>query len=101
MNVSQAIAVLEFEWSLGGYLGQLRTGSFDPEGHARLRDLLNRIQVQKGNEINRRLVALTWMIPLFMFWQQDRVLEEGGSLPEYQSAIAEIEECIQRLLGTP
>lgn len=51
--------------------------------------------------ISRRLVSLLWYIPLFMYWQLERVEESGGDQVAYKRAITIATNEIERILGTP
>ena len=104
METQSAILDLEREWERAdGFFGRLRDGVFDPTGLERLvRILLDVRQVTtESGSLDRRLVSLTWYIPLFMNWQRDRVQEQGGSVTDLDAAINRVEGMLEEILGVP
>jgi hypothetical protein len=94
------IAALDVEWDTAGFFGQLRLGRFDPAGVQRVRKLLLSIP-NEGEQLPRRLVALTWGIPAFMGWQRDLVARAGGPLGEFDTAAATFQSLLEQVLGAP
>ena len=86
-----------------GFLGQLRQGHFDALGLERFLRLLQSIDFGETTLVNRRLVALLWMIPTLMTWQLERVAEHGGNIQALRGAIAQVQELLQSpsVLGIP
>lgn len=100
----QLIEDLEKEWDRDeGFFGQLRSGIFDPGGVDRVLELLHATSstVDESDVINRRIVSLTWFIPRFMSWQQERVAEQGGNVADLNAAINAIESVLYKILGVP
>lgn len=98
------MARLEAEYDLElGFLGKLRQGDFDPMGLARLLQLLREIDFGSATQIERRMVALLWMIPAIMRWQRERVREKGGDLARLEQGITQVETLLQSsaVLGFP
>lgn len=78
-DTRRLISHLEAECDLDdGFLGRLRQGQFDSTGLDRLLRLLHSINFGEATELNRRVVALLWMILTLMMWQLERVTERGG-----------------------
>lgn len=102
MDIQTAIKALESEWEMEvGFLGLLREGILDKEGFCRFESTLNSIDLGAEPYIDRRIVSLIWMIPLFMSWQWDRVAERGNDMEELQNYTARVEGIVERLLGLP
>lgn len=101
MNLEDLITELEQEWDLEtGFLGVLRYGQFHLDKLERLVSCLERIPPFE-EFVPRRLVSLTWYIPLFMIWQKERVIEENGDFPALDSAIDRVTNLLEEKLGTP
>ena len=95
---------LEAEYDLDhGFLGQLREGQFDPMGLDRLLHLLESIDFGEATLINRRVVAVLWMIPTLMTWQLERVAEQGGDVEALRRGINRVQEILASpsVLGMP
>ena len=102
MDMQAVIQKLENEWEKPtGFLGGLREGVFDPEGLNRLVDILQSVDLEGIAQLDRRFVALTWYIPLFMIWQRDRVREQGGSVQDLDKAINGLLTLLHGVLGVP
>jgi hypothetical protein len=103
MNDSQEhIDALEAEYDRDtGFLGRLRRGEFDPKGLERLDALVRSIYLGDGPLIQRRLVALLWMIPSIMSWQIERVAERGGDVEALRQGVDRVESAVQGVLGIP
>jgi hypothetical protein len=86
-----------------GFLGQLRQGHFDALGVERFLCLLQSINFGEAALVNRRVVALLWMIPTLMTWQIERVAEQGGNLETLRHTIEHVQELLQSpsVLGIP
>jgi hypothetical protein len=100
MPSADLTTALDVEWDTAGFFGQLRMGRFDPAGAQRVKKLLLAIPGE-GNQLPRRLVALTWGIPSFMGWQRDLVARAGGPLPEFDTAAATFQSILEQALGVP
>lgn len=102
-DVAELIKALEAEYNLdNGFLGQLRQGFFDASGLDRLIAILASIEPTNESTIDRRLVALLWMIPTLMSWQVPRVADRGGNVVQLQHGIDKVEEILMNsVLGTP
>lgn len=86
---------LEAEYDLDhGFLGQLRQGQFDPMGLDRLLRLVRSIDFGEATLLNRRMVALLWMIPTIMTWQLERVAEQGGDIEALRRGINQVQEIL-------
>lgn len=102
MSIESLISDLEREWDFEeGFLGRLRRGNFVPADFERLSGLLDRIETQRGAEVNRRMVSLLWYMPLFMQWQRERVRAAGGDLINFEKAVNYVQSSIERILGIP
>ena len=102
MTTFEIIEALEQEWSReGGFLGLLRDGKFSDEGLDRFLNLLDGIDFSDKELIELRLVSLTWYIPSFMGWQRERLLKNGIETSKLNSAITEVENRLETILGVP
>lgn len=100
MSAFEIIPKLEKEWDQNGFLGALRSGNFQTERYKQFINLLQNIEAE--NElIDKRLVALTWYIPLFMNWQKERVLEKGGDIELLDTVINQVTTLLEEKLGVP
>lgn len=96
------ISRLEYEWSQdGGFLGLLRTGKFCDDGLTRLLSILKKENFPDTEQIDKRIVALTWYIPTFMRWQSERLQENGVAISKLEFAISAIESSLEDVLGLP
>lgn len=87
------VSRLEAEYDLDhGFLGRLRQGWFDPAGLDRLLTLLHSINFGETTLLNRRIVALLWMMPTLMTWQLERVAEQGGDIDALRRGIDQVRE---------
>jgi len=101
-DIQQINQRLEAEWDLStGFLGRLREGHYDPTGFLRYEQLLRSIRLDEEKPLDRRFVALTWYVPMFMSWQRKRIQEVTGSTKELAIAITRVENLITELLGAP
>jgi hypothetical protein len=102
MDTNEIISKLESEWEApDGLFYQLRyKGIFDVEKHEKYVKLLRSIEIN-GEQINRRLVSLLWILPLFLSWQKERVLAQKGDVRLFQNAINEIVSIVTEKLGVP
>ena len=104
MDLTSATTQLDEEWELEtGFFGCLRRGEFHSERAEEVIRILRTIASDLGESqtINRKLVSLTWSIPLFMTWQRVRVLEQGGDLVALDHFNNTIEGLLYQVLGTP
>jgi hypothetical protein len=95
---------LEAEYDLDhGFLGQLRQGQFDPMGLDRLLRLVRSLDFGEATLLNRRMVAVLWMIPTLMTWQLERVAEQGGDIEALRRGIDQVQEILASpsVLGMP
>lgn len=102
MNISTAISLIEAEWEQPfGFLARLRTGQFDPEGYERLMNTLRSVRLEDSHYLERRFVAVTWSIPLYVYWQMAFVQEKSGQGKETEQAYYELLHLLDDLLGIP
>ena len=102
MDNASVIANLEREWDFeSGFFGGLRRGQFDRASLNRLIRTLDLIDPQGDTVVNRRVVSLLWYMPIFMGWQIDRVQEAGGDAAEFDRAITQVQNSVERILGVP
>ncbi len=102
MEMQTAVPLLEEEWELDtGFFGKLREGQFDSSGLERVIHLLEKVDTGKADVLNRRFVALTWYIPIFMTWQRERHVEKGGNPMELDRATDRLQGLLNEILGIP
>jgi hypothetical protein len=96
------IEVLSSYWALpDGTLYRLREGEFDIAGIDELIRFLRTISIPNEATIPKRLASLLWMLPTFMEWQIDRVIERGGSADELRTRAQLAYNEVERILGIP
>lgn len=101
-HTKQWIQVLEAEWSKPeGFLGRVREGVFDPLEGANFASKLDSIKLPRDASIDRRLVSLTWYIPMFLDWQKRRVVEKGGDALAFEQFINHVRAIVEEILGVP
>jgi hypothetical protein len=107
MQLQEAIQQLDKEWELEtGFFGLLRSGIFDSEKADTVVSVLQSLashasQNDVPDVLDRRLVELTWFIPLFMSWQRPRIEQKGGDLRTLDDTADAIVSLLQRILGVP
>lgn len=104
MQIQEIIGKLEKEWELEtGFFGLLRSGTFDQERADKLISLLQTLASQNNTSglLDRRLVELTWFIPVFMSWQRWQIEQAGGDLGEFDSTLDAVVSLLHRILGVP
>ncbi|GAA1965254.1 hypothetical protein [Kitasatospora viridis] len=83
-----------------GFLGKLRSGTFDPEAGDAYVALLGRIP-QPGDVIDARLVQLIWFAPLFMEWQTERLALTEPEDKQLARIATLVQESVENILGIP
>lgn len=92
-------AISEY-WSLdGGGLMNLRSGRFDAESLKRFIGLLDTIDTRSEPCLPVRFVSLTWLIPTYMSWQTERVVERGGDAVLLHQLGQQAQAHLERILG--
>jgi hypothetical protein len=101
-DTSSLIRALEAEYDLEtGFLGRLRRGVFDQAGLERLIAVLDSIEWGDDRTVDRRLVALLWLIPTLMGWQVERVTAQTGDSEQLRHGIDKVQAILNGVLGTP
>jgi hypothetical protein len=101
-QIEEWIRAIEAEWEMPlGFFGALREGHLDESAASRTLRILVGIHIENASQINRRLVALLWSIPLFMTWQKDRVVEKGGRADALDRWTTRLTNELERVLGMP
>jgi hypothetical protein len=94
--------LLEKEWAEpDGFFFRLRQGDFDSSRADAITDSIKAMNLNQDAPLPRRLVSLSWFIPLFMTWQRDRVIEKTGESALIDSSIQRMTSALETLLGTP
>ena len=102
MDKQKIIELLGQEWEIEhGFLGKIRHREFDPEGLERLLNLLEIVQNDGEELIDRNLISLIWFIPLFLEWQKPSFVAAGKDIAPLQSAINKIMPIMYKILGLP
>ena len=85
-----------------GPLYRLRQGELDEEIAERILAVLRRTSIPAEAEaLPRRLVEVTWYMPLFLSWQRGRVAERGGDEQAFARLLDEVTNEMERILGLP
>lgn len=93
---------LEALWDLpDGYFFRLRQGDYDPAGADAVIEVLRSIPVEDDVLLPRRLVSLTWWMPTFMEWQEERVAEKGGDVEALARDATRVRNLLDEILGVP
>jgi hypothetical protein len=102
LALHEAVSLVDSFWAEpDGFLYLLRDGHYDPEGAGRLINALESITVSDSDCLPRRLVALTWYVPMYMEWQVDRVGELNGDVHRLRRDIDLVRNAVEAVLGTP
>ncbi len=102
MDFQTVIKELERAWDLNdGFLGGLREGVYRHDELERLVNTLRSIELTDPENIDKRLVSLTWFIPIFLTWQKERLTSQNIDVSRIDQAINRIEEVLEKILGTP
>ncbi|NVK22405.1 MAG: hypothetical protein HWD86_07785 [Kangiellaceae bacterium] len=98
--IDSAIESLEHEWEQDtGFFGLMRQGRLCGKGLSRVLTILDGISLDNSEYINRKLVEILWYIPTFMIWQKSRLISVNEQ--EFESAITEITNRLEDILGVP
>jgi hypothetical protein len=101
-DFSDLIREMETHWDLpDGFFYRLRQGDYDPHGAKKVEQTLKSFVVNDETLLPRRLVSLTWWIPLFMEWQRDRVKDAGGDNAALDGDIMRLRSMLDSVLGVP
>ena len=96
------IEALDRSWSLpDGTLYRLRDGHVEIDRLDELIRRLRSIEVPDEVMIPKRLASLLWMMPTFMEWQIERVIERGGNAGDLRSRTQLVYNEVERILGIP
>jgi hypothetical protein len=82
-----------------GFLGKLRSGSFDAGKAAELLDTLRELDLGDATVVDRRLVSLLWYMPLFIEWQGRRLPDDDQA--KLNEVLNFVTTELQRILGVP
>jgi hypothetical protein len=98
-DLDELIERIDMEYDRSeGFLGRLRSGTFDPAGAQRLLALLGSLDLGAG-PVDRRLVQLLWYMPIFMEWQKARL--SASDAAETESTLNEVMSTLERVIGVP
>lgn len=101
MNNQNIIDNLNKCWDYNeGFFGKLRQGLFDEVLFKEFLKLLKEISFDGADCIPKNVVSMLWYIPLFMEWQKERI-SKVIDLIEYSSKKTQIENELEKILGTP
>ncbi|MCK4636114.1 MAG: hypothetical protein KAT32_04590 [Candidatus Moranbacteria bacterium] len=100
MNTKDASKLIEKEWELSGFFGRLRGGVFDNDRLNKLIQLLEDVELDLNDKIDRRFVSLIWYIPLFIGWQIERI-EDEKEIDLLKKGRNKIEGLLEEILGIP
>ncbi len=102
MNAAREIVEkLEHEYDLAeGFLGLLRSGTFDPEGKERLLSILASLELGDG-PIEQDLVRHLWFLPVFTQYQKERFEFDGGDSDAVDSTLTEVVNILIDVVGVP
>ena len=102
MTTQSLIDELDKEWDdENGFFGRLRSGFFDQRSFEHVVQILQSVKGGDTECLDRRLVSLTWYIPLFMSWQRERVEEQDGNIKGLDVATNKATSLLEEILGVP
>lgn len=105
MDLAIAIQELEKEWDeieAQGFFGRLRYEKlFDEAGFQRVKNILAAVEIPDGETLDKRLVEVTWFIPVFMFWQREGWVQDGINVERLDEGIDTFSQALTRVLGLP
>lgn len=102
VSFEDAIRRLERAWGFPeGVFFRLRQGDYDPEGIDEVVKFLRSLALDDDVLLPRRFVSLTWWIPTFMEWQEERVAEAGGDAEALKQHAVRVRNVLDELLGVP
>lgn len=103
MNIDKLVESLGAEWDIEeGSLYLIRNGKFDSAIADHLLAVLDDVTLDDPECLPRRVVSLLWFIPVFLYWNAERVEDVSGiSHSEYESFIIKVSERLMKLLGVP
>ncbi|MCB2099303.1 MAG: hypothetical protein KDE22_00435 [Rhodobacterales bacterium] len=101
MDIKQITEYLEREWDVDGFLYEIRQGIFLPQKSINFVSMLNELTVSNDCLITKRFVSLIWYLPIFLIWQRERVLENGGDILKYDDFITNVHNSLEKILGVP
>ena len=96
------VAGIQMEWTDdAGFFWKLRDGEFDVACYERALQKLRDLSVADPDFLPRRLVAVLWYIPLFIQWQDERILKTGVDLVTFANVMGAMTGEVERILGLP
>lgn len=101
MDYHEFIDRMEVEWDEGGFFEQIRNGNYDDSRANYIIDLICALETNGQDFLPRRLVALIWYIPIFLEWQVERVVEQGGDNIAFDNFRTKTLNILQNVLGIP
>jgi hypothetical protein len=102
MSCEKEIEAIESEWAKeDGFFWRIRQGHFVSSDFSRALNKVSAIAVSDDDDLPRRIVSLLWYVPLFMQWQVERVQANKGDLNAYASAVIQMTNEVERILGVP
>lgn len=102
MNAKQLVLYLETQWDEGGFLDALRRGAFDERSSIEFIDSLKSASISNEDFVPKRLLSLTWYLPIFLIWQKERVSEISGiDISRYERFVTQVESVLEEVLGVP
>ncbi len=102
-DIKTCILQLENEWSHEpkSFFGDLKKGFFNEQGFERVKNILDSIEIEEEEIIDKRFIEVTWFIPTFMRWQQDGWRIDGKDTRQLDEAIAFVEQRLTAIPGLP
>jgi hypothetical protein len=100
MEISKAISLLEKEWE-DGFFYKLRSGSVCEADYHRCLEILSSVELTGQSHVETRFVSLVWIIPSFINWQKDRLIESGVPEASIDALIEEFENRMELIFGMP
>ncbi len=91
---------LEQDWD-HGFFYKLRQGYYDPSEGEVLISKYKKLLNFDEPAFPRRVVSLTWYIPLFLEWQLERVESMGGDLEAYEKFRNTMLSLLEEVFGVP
>jgi hypothetical protein len=94
-------AILGEQWDVGNFLWKIRQGIF-AEGEAAQFEIIlkNIVLTNRDQQLSRAFVSVFWYVPLFLYWNRERVAKKSGHPEQFETFMLRVEDAISEILGS-
>jgi len=100
-KIDNLIQFLEYEWGEDGFLYELRKGIYTEKKAEDFFSNLGNFNISNEELIPKRLISLIWYLPIFLSWQRERILKNGGNIERYDLFSTKIINILESIFGIP